>query len=346
MELHTKFKKVVYIDIDIHHCDGVEDAFAFSNKVLRISFHLKEVGFFPGTGSPTYTGKSKSQITSLNIPLQRGLKRQNLSKRFREVVGPALRTYNPDAIVMQCGADGLWGDALMMKEGEKGAVMSEFDALWSESGVKFRVEVGDAREEDLETRLGAKRKRRERVEEPALKRPRTDVTDGNPPDQKTLQATPPASPSEDSKTEPPQGWNLDVASIAQCLRIVLDEFVPELLAERKTASETDSKATEPNRIPVLVLGGGGYTSTLVARAWCLATMVALGGCRGWWDDEKSESDEKGDEENGDLDEIEVEIPEHALLPMYKPDFLLWRWKRHGGREEDFGTGPVRDLNEI
>lgn len=46
----------MYIDLDVHHGDGVEEAFAYTPSVTTISFHLYEPGFFPGTGSLTDIG--------------------------------------------------------------------------------------------------------------------------------------------------------------------------------------------------------------------------------------------------------------------------------------------------
>ncbi|KAG7170980.1 histone deacetylase 8-like [Homarus americanus] len=79
--LRTKFDKILYVDLDIHHGDGVENAFFFSPKVVTMSFHQLEAGFFPGTGKCKDTGqggynkvntaKLWTTITSeiLNIPI-------------------------------------------------------------------------------------------------------------------------------------------------------------------------------------------------------------------------------------------------------------------------------------
>ena len=44
------YARVLYVDIDIHHGDGVQDAFYMTNRVLTVSFHKYGDGFFPGTG--------------------------------------------------------------------------------------------------------------------------------------------------------------------------------------------------------------------------------------------------------------------------------------------------------
>ena len=47
----ARFGKILYIDLDVHHGDGVENAFSFTDKVLTFSIHKKEPGYFPGTGA-------------------------------------------------------------------------------------------------------------------------------------------------------------------------------------------------------------------------------------------------------------------------------------------------------
>ncbi|KAI9141119.1 hypothetical protein BKA69DRAFT_1167001 [Paraphysoderma sedebokerense] len=109
-ELLKRFSRVMYIDMDLHHGDGVEEAFLFSNKVLTMSFHRFGVGFFPGTGSETSTGSGKGKNYSINIPLQPGLSGGTLKQIFHDIVTPARMNFKPQAVVVQCGADGLAGD--------------------------------------------------------------------------------------------------------------------------------------------------------------------------------------------------------------------------------------------
>ena len=51
--LQKGFKRVLYIDLDVHHGDGVEDAFSCTPRVATLSLHLHEPGFFPGSGAAT-----------------------------------------------------------------------------------------------------------------------------------------------------------------------------------------------------------------------------------------------------------------------------------------------------
>ncbi|KAF9321852.1 hypothetical protein BG003_010876 [Podila horticola] len=110
MELQKGFPKVMYIDLDVHHGDGVENAFQFSDKVLTVSLHHFAEGFYPGTGN----GKPPSPRSKavVNIPLKSGLSDGNLIRIFDGMIEPLKETFSPDAIVLQCGVDGMAGDTL------------------------------------------------------------------------------------------------------------------------------------------------------------------------------------------------------------------------------------------
>ncbi|KAJ3324689.1 Histone deacetylase 8 [Blyttiomyces sp. JEL0837] len=196
--LHEKFPKVLYIDVDIHHCDGVESAFRYSTKVMRVSFHLKEPGFFPGTGSPTDHGKGKGANHALNVALPRGTEPQSFLEKFKEVMDTVMTSYVPDAVVLQLGTDGAYKDPLVAGLGVDGC---------SESGGGGGI----------------------------------------------------------------GGWNLNAM-------------------------------TYGDRVPLLLLGGGGYRSSTAARAWSFCTMVACG-----MDDGVCE---------------ETDVPEHEFFESYGPDFVM------------------------
>ena len=72
LKLRKKYDRILYIDLDVHHGDGVEDAFSHSNKVFTFSIHNKEPGFFPGTGAVSDVGGGKGKYFTLNIPLKEG----------------------------------------------------------------------------------------------------------------------------------------------------------------------------------------------------------------------------------------------------------------------------------
>jgi len=102
---------VLYIDIDIHHGDGVEEAFYFTNRVLTCSFH-KQKDYFPGTGKVEDRGLGKGFGYSVNVPLLNGVTDDEYKSVFEPVIQYLLGWYQPDVVVLQCGADSLSGDKL------------------------------------------------------------------------------------------------------------------------------------------------------------------------------------------------------------------------------------------
>lgn len=98
------------VDIDVHHGDGVESAFYHSSRVLTISFHLYEKGFFPGTGAPSHQGAGKGLGYNINEIFSIGTNGDEYVKRFRERIEKESFSFQPDAIVLVCGADALIGD--------------------------------------------------------------------------------------------------------------------------------------------------------------------------------------------------------------------------------------------
>jgi len=64
----------LYIDIDVHHGDGVEEAFYTTNRVMTLSFHQYDGNdFFPGTGNLDSIGDGSGKFHSLNVPLKPGI---------------------------------------------------------------------------------------------------------------------------------------------------------------------------------------------------------------------------------------------------------------------------------
>ncbi|XP_042513443.1 histone deacetylase 6 [Macadamia integrifolia] len=161
LELLKVHRRVLYVDIDVHHGDGVEEAFFTTDRVMTVSFH-KFGDFFPGTGHLKDIGVGTGKYYALNVPLNDGMDDDSFRGLFRPIIQKVMEVYQPDAVVLQCGADSLSGD-----------------------------------------RLGC--------------------------------------------------FNLSVKGHADCLRF-LRSF----------------------NVPLMVLGGGGYTIRNVARCWCYETAVAVG----------------------------------------------------------------------
>mmetsp|Transcript_11367 Transcript_11367/g.42648 ORF Transcript_11367/g.42648 Transcript_11367/m.42648 type:complete len:1183 (-) Transcript_11367:87-3635(-) len=105
-------KKVMIIDIDIHHGDGTEKAFYFSNNVMPISFHQYGKGLYPGTGNVDEIGEGKGLGFNVNVPLMDGISDANFCELFRVVITRAVEYFMPDVIIFVCGADALSRDQL------------------------------------------------------------------------------------------------------------------------------------------------------------------------------------------------------------------------------------------
>ncbi|BAT76047.1 Histone deacetylase [Vigna angularis] len=161
LELLKVHRRVLYVDIDVHHGDGVEEAFYTTDRVMTVSFH-KFGDFFPGTGHIKDIGVGSGKNYAVNVPLNDGMDDENFRGLFRTVIHKVMEVYQPEAVVLQCGADSLSGD-----------------------------------------RLGC--------------------------------------------------FNLSVKGHADCLRFI-----------------------RSFNVPLMVLGGGGYTIRNVARCWCYETAVAVG----------------------------------------------------------------------
>lgn len=99
-------ERVAYVDLDAHHGDGVEDAFAEDPRVVMLSVH--EAGRWPHTGAATdaYAGHI------CNLPVPSGCNDDELGLLLDDVILPRVSRAKPEAIVLTCGGDALAGDPL------------------------------------------------------------------------------------------------------------------------------------------------------------------------------------------------------------------------------------------
>ena len=111
LELLKKHERVLYIDIDIHHGDGVEEAFYTTDRVMTLSFH-KFGEYFPGTGDALDVGYGSGKNYAINFPLNDGMNDASYKSIFRPIMEKVMEKFRPGAIVLQCGADSLSGDRL------------------------------------------------------------------------------------------------------------------------------------------------------------------------------------------------------------------------------------------
>ncbi|XP_015244324.1 probable histone deacetylase 1-B [Cyprinodon tularosa] len=111
LELLKYHQRVLYIDIDIHHGDGVEEAFYTTDRVMTVSFH-KYGEYFPGTGDLRDIGAGKGKYYAVNYPLRDGIDDESYEAIFKPIMAKVMEMYQPSAVVLQCGADSLSGDRL------------------------------------------------------------------------------------------------------------------------------------------------------------------------------------------------------------------------------------------
>jgi acetoin utilization protein AcuC len=105
-------KKVLYLDTDVHHGDGVQSAFYNDPNVLTISTHEFSMGFFPGTGMAEEIGIGDGLGYSVNLPLPPLTDDVEYWKAFEEVVVPIWLAYKPDFVLWDVGADAHQKDPL------------------------------------------------------------------------------------------------------------------------------------------------------------------------------------------------------------------------------------------
>jgi acetoin utilization protein AcuC len=110
--LVTRGRRVLYLDIDAHHGDGVQEAYYGTDQVLTISLHESGIYFYPGTGFEDEIGEGRGKGYSVNVPLLAHTDDAIYMKAFDEVAYPLIAAFNPDIIVTQIGADTFRTDPL------------------------------------------------------------------------------------------------------------------------------------------------------------------------------------------------------------------------------------------
>ena len=104
-------RRIAYVDIDVHHGDGVFYEFEEDADVVCVDIHEDGQFLYPGTGSVHETGSGVAEGTKLNLPLAPGsgdrefLRAWEKAERFVDAA-------RPEFVILQCGADGLAGDPL------------------------------------------------------------------------------------------------------------------------------------------------------------------------------------------------------------------------------------------
>lgn len=118
--------RVAYLDIDLHHGDGVQSLFYDSDQVLTISLHETGHYLYPGTGHIQELGAGTARGLSVNIPLEPFTESESYLEAFDAVVPRALEWFSPHVLVVQAGADAHFADPL----GDLALTTQTFQALY------------------------------------------------------------------------------------------------------------------------------------------------------------------------------------------------------------------------
>ncbi len=98
-------ERVAYVDVDVHHGDGVQAVFYDDPRVLTVSLHESPTTLFPGTGTAGETGGPGAEGTAVNIPLPPGTGDAGWLRAFHAIVPDVVRAFRPSVLVTQHGCD-------------------------------------------------------------------------------------------------------------------------------------------------------------------------------------------------------------------------------------------------
>ncbi|MGH3737815.1 MAG: acetoin utilization protein AcuC [Micromonosporaceae bacterium] len=98
-------ERIAYVDVDVHHGDGVQEIFYHDPRVLTISLHETPLALFPGTGFPEDVGGPEAEGYAVNVALPPGVGDAGWLRAFHAVVPGLLRAFRPQLLLTQCGAD-------------------------------------------------------------------------------------------------------------------------------------------------------------------------------------------------------------------------------------------------
>jgi acetoin utilization protein AcuC len=127
--LRARGHRVAYVDVDVHHGDGVEEIFYDDPDVLTVSLHESGRYLFPGTGFPHETGRGPGRGYAVNLPLQPFMWDGPWLAAFEAVVPTILRRFRPSILVTQDGCDTHLLDPL--------AHLQTSTAIWPVIGRRF-----------------------------------------------------------------------------------------------------------------------------------------------------------------------------------------------------------------
>ncbi len=134
-------ERVAYVDVDVHHGDGVERIFWDDPRVLTVSLHETGQMLFPGTGFPGDSGGPDAVGTAVNLALPPGTSDAGWLRAFHAVVPPLLREFGPDVLVTQQGCDSHRDDPLahlaLSVDGQRASYLALHELAHETAGGKW-----------------------------------------------------------------------------------------------------------------------------------------------------------------------------------------------------------------
>ncbi|MBA3411527.1 MAG: acetoin utilization protein AcuC [Geodermatophilaceae bacterium] len=136
-------QRIAYVDVDVHHGDGVQAAFYEDPRVLTISLHQSPLSLFPGTGFPEETGRGEGVGSAINVALPPRTDDSGWLRAFHSIVPSALRAFAPEVLVSQCGCDAHRDDPLadlaLSIDGQRASYIAMHDLAHEVCGGKWLV---------------------------------------------------------------------------------------------------------------------------------------------------------------------------------------------------------------
>lgn len=134
-------ERVAYVDVDVHHGDGVERIFYDDARVLTVSLHETGQMLFPGTGFPRDSGGPDAVGTAVNVALPPGTGDAGWLRAFHAVVPDLLRAFGPDVLVTQQGCDSHRDDPLahlsLSVDGQRASYLALHDLAHEVAGGRW-----------------------------------------------------------------------------------------------------------------------------------------------------------------------------------------------------------------
>lgn len=134
-------QRVAYVDVDVHHGDGVQQIFWDDPRVLTISLHESGRFLFPGTGFSGDVGGRGAEGAAVNVALPPGTSDAGWLRAFHAVVPPLLREFGPEVLVTQHGCDSHAADPLadlmLSVDGQRAAYLALHDLAHEVAGGRW-----------------------------------------------------------------------------------------------------------------------------------------------------------------------------------------------------------------